>query len=117
MRRGSTSTSPWPWEIRVVPGEEGGFHVILPDFPTIITGGATAEEALFNAREAVTLMMEENRERGFPPPRPVRQFSGCFNVRVPRTLHRELVRRAETDGVSLNALVSGLLDRGVGHRP
>jgi HicB family len=34
-----------------------------------------------------------------------REFSGKFNVRVPKSLHAELVGEAEAEGVSLNQLV------------
>jgi predicted HicB family RNase H-like nuclease len=34
-----------------------------------------------------------------------REFSGKFNVRIPRSLHAALVSEAEAEGVSLNQLV------------
>jgi predicted HicB family RNase H-like nuclease len=41
-----------------------------------------------------------------PPVGPERrEYSGKFNVRVPKTLHAALVREAEAEGVSLNQLV------------
>ncbi|HZU34826.1 MAG TPA: toxin-antitoxin system HicB family antitoxin [Gemmataceae bacterium] len=41
-----------------------------------------------------------------PPVGPQRrEYSGKFNVRVPKTLHAALVREAEAEGVSLNQLV------------
>src|SRR5207244_4341206 len=41
-----------------------------------------------------------------PPARPQRQeYSGKFNVRVPKSLHAALAREAEAEGVSLNQLV------------
>jgi hypothetical protein len=41
-----------------------------------------------------------------PPVRPQRrEYSGKFNVRVPRSLHAALAREAEAEGVSLNQLV------------
>jgi antitoxin HicB len=97
------------YEIDVVPNEHGGYYTRVPDFPTIFTGGRTPDEAMKNALEAIELMLEEQRDRGQPIPSPLVSFSGQFNVRIPRALHRELVRRAEIQGVSLNALVSFLL--------
>ena len=102
------------YEIGVVPNEHGGYYGRVPDFPTIFTGGQTAEEAFRNALEAVELMLEEVEQRGQPVPEPLSAFSGRFNVRLPRSLHRDLVRRAESQGVSLNAIVSLLLSRAVG---
>jgi antitoxin HicB len=97
------------YEIDVVPNEHGGYYARVPDFPAIFTGGSTPDEAMKNALEAIELMIEEQRDRGLPIPSPLVSFSGRFNVRIPRALHRELVRRAEIQGVSLNALVSYLL--------
>jgi antitoxin HicB len=99
------------YEIDIAPNDEGGFYARVPDFPTIFTGGKTALEAMKNAQEAIALMIEECRERGLPLPAPKSRFSGHFNVRVPKELHRELARRADEEGVSLNALVSVLLAR------
>ncbi|MCZ7584949.1 MAG: type II toxin-antitoxin system HicB family antitoxin [Deltaproteobacteria bacterium] len=97
------------YEIDVVPNEHGGFYAHIPALPGIVTGGASPEEALRNAREAAGLMLDEMEDRGQEPPPPLGGFSGQFNVRVPRSLHARLVRRAEREAVSLNALVSYLL--------
>jgi antitoxin HicB len=102
------------YEIDVVPNEHGGYYARIPDFPTIFTGGETPEEAVANAQDAIVLMIEECRDRGQPVPEPLSAFSGRFNVRVPRAVHRELVRRAEIEGVSLNAVVNLLIARSTG---
>ena len=41
--------------------EGGGFMVVVPAFPAVITYGATREEALENARDAIRLYL------GIPP--------------------------------------------------
>lgn len=102
------------YEIDVVPNEFGGYYARIPDFPTLFTGGETPDEAIRNASEAITLMIEEYQDRGQPVPQPLKEFSGRFNVRLPKTLHRELVRRAKGQGVSLNALVGHLLAQATG---
>ncbi len=102
------------YEIDLVPNEHGGYYARVPDFPTIFTGGRTPDEAMKNALEAIELMLEELQDRGLPVPSPLVSYSGQFNVRIPRALHRELVRRAEIQGVSLNALVSFLLGQVTG---
>jgi antitoxin HicB len=56
--------------------------------------------------------MEDGQE--IPEPRPVETCSGKFIVRVPRSLHRELVEDAEREGVSLNMYVSTILGKAVG---
>ncbi len=102
------------YEIDVVPNEHGGYYARVPDFPTIFTGGRTPEEAIRNAQEAIELMIEEYQDRGWELPRSLTNFSGRFNVRVPRELHRELAQRASAQGVSLNAMVNLLLTRATG---
>ena len=54
------------FEIGVAPNEHGGYYARVPDFPTLFTGGQTAEEAFRNALEAVELMIEEVGERSQP---------------------------------------------------
>jgi antitoxin HicB len=41
-------------------------------------------------------------------------YSGKVNLRMPRSLHRDLARRAEEEGVSLNQLMVVVLARAVG---
>ena len=64
-------------------------------------------------QEALELTMDSMKKHKIPPPKPKARFSGQFNVRVPKGLHRELVRKAEEEGVSLNALVTYLLSQSV----
>ena len=48
------------------------------------------------------------------PGRPATGYNGRILVRVPKSMHREMVERAEAEGVSLNQLVLALLSRGLG---
>lgn len=43
------------------------------------------------------------------------KYSGKFTVRLPKSLHQELVQRAEREGVSLNLFVTNALSRTVGY--
>jgi len=100
------------YEIRMTPDEESGYFAVrFPDFPGIVTGGYSAAEAVRNAQEALEITMESMKKHKIPLPEPKMRFSGQFNVRVPRDLHRQLVRKADEEGVSLNALVTYLLSR------
>ncbi len=104
------------YEVKIIPEEDGYLAVRFPDFPGIITGGQTPEEALRNAREALAVTLETMRARRISAPVPKHRFSGQFNVRVPRSLHRTLVRTAEEEGVSLNALITHLLNSAVSRK-
>ena len=105
-----------PYKLVVVPMEEGGYYAQYPELGA--HGDApTIEEAVREANVSKELMLESYLEHGdypIPEPHSSKDYSGKFNVRVPKSLHRELVERAQEEGVSLNALVSSLLQRGLG---
>jgi predicted RNase H-like HicB family nuclease len=47
--------------VAIVDGKPGAFGVVVPDLPGCTSGGATVDEALRNAVEAVTLWVEDAR--------------------------------------------------------
>ena len=55
-------------------------------------------------------------EDGTPSPETGAKHSGKLLVRMPATLHDELARAAESEGVSLNQLITGVLASSVGWR-
>ena len=102
------------YEIKIIPDRESGYFAVrFPDFAGIVSGGYSLEEAIKNAQEALDLTIDTMKKHKMPLPKPKARFSGQFNVRVPKDLHRELVRKAEEEGVSLNALVTYLLSQSV----
>ena len=102
------------YEIKIIPDRESGYFAVrFPDFPGIVTGGYSLEETIKNAQEALEITMDTMKKHRIPLPKPKARFSGQFNVRVPKDLHRELVKKAEEEGVSLNALVTYLLSQSV----
>lgn len=48
--------------------EVGGYTVLVPALPGCVTEGATLEEALANAREAISLTLEDLAAHGEPIP-------------------------------------------------
>ena len=48
--------------------EGGGYVVSVPALPGCFTQGETREEAIENAREAISLYVDELRSRGEPVP-------------------------------------------------
>jgi antitoxin HicB len=97
--------------------EGGGWLVEFPDLPGCMADGATPEEAIGEAADAVRSWLETARLSGDPIPPPSRDdYSGKWVLRAPRSLHRKLAERAKAEGVSLNMLAVSLLAEGIGIR-
>ena len=47
--------------------DEGGYHVVFPDYPGCVTQGSTVEQALDMAKEAMELYLEVEAEQGGDP--------------------------------------------------
>ena len=52
------------YSVILEPLEEGGFQVIVPALPEVVTGGDTEDEALAMAKEAIELVLASRAERG-----------------------------------------------------
>jgi antitoxin HicB len=111
----------YPFQVRpLTDGEGGGYLIEFPDLPGCLSDGETIEDAIRNGADAVRSWIETAREFGDPVPPPSRPsdetYSGRWNMRVPRSLHRRLAERAKAEGVSLNTLAVTLLAEGLGRR-
>ena len=106
------------YPITLSPDPEGGFVAEIEDLPGCISEGETLEETYANIEEARQLWLESAYEDGLdiPLPRDERRYSGKFNVRVPKDLHRKLDQLAEREGVSLNQFLVSTLSRAVGQK-
>lgn len=95
---------------------EGGYFVQIEDLPGCYSQGETIEEAMEMIEEARQLWLESAYEDGLdiPLPRGEREYSGKFNVRFPKSLHRKLDQMANREGVSLNQFLVSTLSREVG---
>lgn len=92
----------------------------FPDLTGCMADGETIDEAIANGADAQRSWIETAKEFGDPVPPPSRPpdetYSGRWNMRVPRSLHRRLAERARAEGVSLNTLAVTLLAEGLGRR-
>jgi antitoxin HicB len=102
------------YPFKAVASEDGGYFVTFPDLPGCMTQVEEITEIPAMAEEARQLWIETEYEDGeeIPLPSYPGEYSGKFNVRIPRSLHRALASSAERDGVSLNQYVTGLLAAG-----
>lgn len=108
------------YEIGVKPlseGDGGGYVAWVPALGEGLKGyGESADSAVRELLQLAPTFLDVVAESGQKLPEPRLGLpdlpSGRFNVRIPRTLHADLIRVAEQNGVSLNQLVTALLSVG-----
>jgi antitoxin HicB len=109
-------------EVTPIPDEDGGgYYAHYPELgPSVGHGdGDTIEKAIKEANISKKLHFEVCLDYGDPinEPESLKEYSGNLNLRVPKSLHRELAEEAKRDGVSLNQYavyrLSRLPDEGV----
>jgi antitoxin HicB len=55
------------YSVVLEPQEDGGFTVLVPALPEVVTEGDSEEEALANAEEAIRAVLEYRRDNGLAP--------------------------------------------------
>lgn len=84
------------------------------ELPHCMTHGATPEEAIRDIEDAKREWLKSNFEAGLPIPEPAK-FTGQYHLRMPPSLHEALVRKSESEDVSLNQFMITALARAVGY--
>jgi antitoxin HicB len=115
------SEADYPFTVRPLSADDGGGYLVeFPDLPGCMSDGATVAEAIANGMDAKAAWLAAMREAGRPIPAATtggtERYSGKWQLRTPRSLHRSLAERAQQDGVSLNTLAVALLAEGLGRR-
>lgn len=107
-----------PYKVILYPAEEGGYAIEMPELAGCLSQGETLEEAFAMIKDAQKCWLEVALERGIEIPEPpgVEEYSGKFNIRMPKSLHRSLVEKAKEENVSLNQYINYQLARGVGYQ-
>ncbi|MCB9108272.1 MAG: toxin-antitoxin system HicB family antitoxin [Anaerolineales bacterium] len=108
-----------PYTIEVIKDESddySGWFARVVELPGCMTQADTFEELSGMIEDAMRAWIESALEDGeqIPLPRSIDDYSGRFVVRIPKSLHRELVEMAEREGVSLNTFVNVALGKIVG---
>jgi predicted HicB family RNase H-like nuclease len=95
--------------------DEQEFVGLCAEFPGLSHGADSRQAALAGIEELVGGVIADMLEKGETPPVAIadREYSGTFKVRVPPSVHRELVLAAADEGVSLNRVVQARLARAV----
>lgn len=98
-------------ELRTLTEKEGGgWLASFPDLPGCMSDGETPEEALRNAAEAEKVWLAANEKWGkSKAEKPARLVA-----RLPRSIHRDLQKRAKEEGVSINTMMITLIVHGLG---
>jgi predicted RNase H-like HicB family nuclease len=99
------------YPFRVDADPDGGYVIEFPDLPGCLTQADEPDEIGPMAEEARSLWLETEFEAGkkIPLPSYPPEYSGKFNLRLPKSLHAQLTQSAEREGVSLNQYVVSLL--------
>lgn len=103
-----------PYRMEIVEDrEEGGFVISFPDLPGCITCGETIESAVANAEDAKRAWLEAALEEGIAIEEldDIKNYSGQFKLRIPRSLHRLLAEHSKKEGISMNQYCVYLLSR------
>ena len=82
--------------------EDSCYVTTLPAWQNAKTHGATVAKAAQRGHEVLRLLIDSALEKGERTPEPQRRFSGNLRLRLPVSLHGQLAREAEREGVSLN---------------
>jgi predicted HicB family RNase H-like nuclease len=106
--------------VRAGEGGDGAWVAEVDGAPGVSARGATPEEAVRHALDGVGGVTEPAGPEGVtqdaPKPENGARRSGRLLVRMPASLHDELARAAELEGVSLNQLITGALAGAVAWR-
>jgi antitoxin HicB len=104
-----------PYTREIVKGDDGYF-VKIKELPGCISVGDTVEDALSMIDDALESWLETAIEDDIEIPLPEsikeEELSGKFALRMPKSLHSDLVKQAQKEGISLNQYIVALLAAG-----
>jgi antitoxin HicB len=103
-----------PYARVLTPDENGGYVSEVLELPGCFSEGDTPDEAMENLEDAMRGWFEFALEQGreIPTPLDSGEYNGKILLRVPKSVHRECVRHAAVEGVSLNQwLVEAISER------
>lgn len=104
------------FSVNILKDEEGDFLAHLVEMPNISAFASTPVKAIAELAQAWEGVKESYRKHNQPIPEAPgqKQYSGRFNVRIDKRVHKALAVEAVQFGISLNALVAQKLAAAVG---
>lgn len=108
-----------PYTITLEKEDDGhGVYYVarVVEVPDLLMTGETPEEAVAELESEKREWIEEYLKLGNKMPRPLksRKYSGKVILRMPPSLHEDLVKIAELEGISFNQYMVSALSRTVG---
>ena len=105
------------FSIELFKDDDGDWFAHFEELPNVSAFGNSPEEALKELKEAWEAMKESYLSHNEPiPTAPAKkEYSGHFNVRIDKRVHRALAIEAAQAGISLNALVAQKLSLSLKH--
>ena len=107
-----------PYRIEIIKDtDEEGYAVFIPELKGCITTGTSIPDALESLEDAKKTWFSSAIEDGVPIPEPdsLKDYSGEFKLRMPKSLHRRLMERSREEGVSMNQYCVMLLSQGTAY--
>jgi antitoxin HicB len=95
--------------------EEGGYAISCPELKGCITCADTIQQGFEMIQDAKKCWFTACLEDGTPIPEPndINEYSGQFELHIPKSLHRTLAERSRQEGISINQYCLYLLSNGV----
>jgi antitoxin HicB len=94
---------PYTFQVRHVEDDgQSYFWANVKELDGCHTNADTWEEAYADLQQVLKDHIEIKLEYGDPIPEPQEEYSGKILVRVPKSLHRQLIFKADEEGISLN---------------
>lgn len=98
------------YTIRIKENSDGSFFGEIEELPGCMTEADSKTKILEMIEDAKKAWLEVAMDRKINIPEPIEDaYSGKFNVRVPKSLHRRLVYKAKEEDVSLNTFIISTL--------
>lgn len=91
------------------------YSAAISEMPGLVVYAETANVALEDLQDAKEMWIENNLELGRVIKEPEvleEEFSGRLTVRIPKSTHKNLVIQAKKEGISLNAYLNVIIERG-----
>lgn len=95
---------------RLKKNSDGSYFGEIEELPGCMTEGDNPDQTLEMLEDAKKSWLKVALQRKIAIPEPTAdEFSGKFNIRIPKFLHRKLTYKAKEENVSLNTLITTTL--------